>query len=505
MQMSGVNPSGVITGHPIEVKYDNQGSVTVEKIQVSLKRWIALKSYSPRTKQKFKKEIIATVCEPRGVKAHSSESHYFQFKIPENVDTSNGKFCKVIRIEYFLKFEIFAGMFHNNIKLKVPIEIGSVPINTVKNPWIPDEVPSFRPQVMDATVPVAPTFSIEAFSISPEGMPAPSELNTLDNDLREVELSLEKPRKCRGLYCIIQGSAQVNWSEMTFGKHQHSVSYKSNQIFLNKKIYLFKNKEAEVKELPADSHRYNFSFKLPELLPYTVSSTHGDIIYFVEAVLIIPVPWAFNKKENILFAIAGYEDLNLYPELRLPLNVDHTTVFFMESEPLIITINLPYSGFALGQTMSIKVKFDNKGNVSVIKTEINLKRVISCTSEKPIIKTKKEEQIIASVTTHGVEAKSLACYNCTIEIPKNILISNSRHCKVVRVDYILNFEAHVGMLRNNIKFDVPITIGSVPINDCIDVTIQKPTAPPLESIIAENVLPPSFEEAVKTLQFDSTQ
>ncbi|KAG5676255.1 hypothetical protein PVAND_006103 [Polypedilum vanderplanki] len=325
-----------------------------------------------------------------------------------------------------------------------------------------------------------------------------------------VELNLDHSKKLRGCYLIVHGHARAHWKEHhSSGKSSHTVSYEGLEIYINTKIYLFGNSGAEAIEIGAGIHRFNFSCELPYQLPYSMHTSHGEIMYFVKAVL--DIPWAFDKECQIPFLIVRYEDLNLYPRLRLPLDVDKLTTFFLDSEPLKTTISLPYTGFAIGQKIPIKIKYLNQGTVSVKETEIKLKRLISFTSQTPHVKVKTEKQMMSKVVTGGVESKSSIEHDCYLEIPKIALNSNGLYCRVVRVEYFLKIEAHVGMFHNNVKIVVPITIGSSPITMHAESYVQEnlgyPIAPsiysptaPEEHIVAEDDFPPSFEEAIGTSQ-----
>jgi hypothetical protein len=127
----------------------------------------------------------------------------------------------------------------------------------------------------------------------------------------------------------IYGSARACWSETNESeKDTITTRYVGREIYLDTKTYLFGH-GAETQELPAGIHRYNFSCQLPHMLPETIKVANGEIEYHVEAFL--DVPWhsilSFDRKAIIPFTVVRNDDLNFYPELKLPQNREEVKTF----------------------------------------------------------------------------------------------------------------------------------------------------------------------------------
>lgn len=129
--------------------------------------------------------------------------------------------------------------------------------------------------------------------------------------------------------------------------------------------------------MASGTYNYEFSCQLPARLPATFRASHGSITYDVEAVL--DIPWAFDKQFKLEFTVVRHDDLNNQPGLRIPIKseeIRRSCCLFWETEPLIMTVTLPCSGFALGQAIPVSIDLVNKSNVDVNRVEIVLKRII---------------------------------------------------------------------------------------------------------------------------------
>lgn len=190
-----------------------------------------------------------------------------------------------------------------------------------------------------------------------------------------------------GMYFKVYGVACCHWTESqsrTTGSGEnrrttnHTVHFRGENVYLNTKTYLFGYDGAPAVEIPSGTHRYNFALQLPPLLPASFEATHGHIRYDIEAVL--DVPWGFDREFKLQFTVLrNNDDLNHDPLLRIPCQMEDITTFCCfccQSAPLIMTVNVPRTGFAPGQNIPININFVNKSDVDVTRTKINLKRII---------------------------------------------------------------------------------------------------------------------------------
>lgn len=154
------------------------------------------------------------------------------------------------------------------------------------------------------------------------------------------------------------------------------MSFDGKEAYLNSKVYLFGHSGAEAIELPTGTHKYGLSFQIPPLVPASLEACHGNVRYHVEAVL--DVPWGFDKECIVGFKVLRNEDLNHYPELKFATRneeIKHFCFLCRNSEPFIMTVTLPYSGFVPGQDIPITIKYDNKSDVEIPNTRIVVRQV----------------------------------------------------------------------------------------------------------------------------------
>lgn len=188
------------------------------------------------------------------------------------------------------------------------------------------------------------------------------------------------------MYFNVYGAAKCHWTEtrtetVGSGENRRTVSstvhFKGKDVYLNSKTYLFGSEGGSSLVIQSGIHRYDFTCYLPSQLPASFEALHGNIRYNVEAVL--DIPWGFNKEFKLQFTLVRHDDLNHFPELAIPTSAEEVKQFcccFCLSDPMLITVTLPCSGFAPGQSIPIKISYRNKSNVVVQSTRINLKRII---------------------------------------------------------------------------------------------------------------------------------
>lgn len=189
-----------------------------------------------------------------------------------------------------------------------------------------------------------------------------------------------------GLYFKVHGEAYCSWRESErevrgYGEDRrvrdHQVHYEGREVYLDQRTYLFGHDGAEAVEMPCGAHRYEFALQLPPMLPASFEAAHGHIRYEVESVL--DIPWGFDKKFKLQFTVVGNDDLNFDPQLKLPCQGEKFRRFcclFCKSNPLVMTVNLPFTGFVPGQNVPFTINYNNKSDVTVDKTRISLNRII---------------------------------------------------------------------------------------------------------------------------------
>lgn len=267
------------------------------------------------------------------------------------------------------------------------------------------------------------------------------------------------------------GQARAHWTETRTsstgsGKNRrtttHTVHFEGKEVYLNSRTYLFGQHGGSAMDIQPGIHRYSFACQLPSEIPYSLDAAHGNIAYFVEAVL--DIPWKFDKEIKTSFTVVRHDDLNIYQELKLGQALEKYKTFcclFCESQPMLVQASIPCSGFAKGQSIPIKVQYTNKSDVDVLATHFKLYRGIYFTSQSPHTKTRSDVEVMVEKIDRGAKREQNVHIEAFLEIPSVLMNSNGRFCQTVKVEYYLQVEAVVDGCHSNPTLKFPITIGTV--------------------------------------------
>lgn len=242
-------------------------------------------------------------------------------------------------------------------------------------------------------------------------------------------------------------------------------------------MYLFGRQDGPAFELKSGKHKYKFSCQLPEQLPNSTSLKYGNIEYFVEAVL--EVPFMFDKEIKTPFFV-DCDDLNYCQSLKEPIRrVEQKN--FSQYEFVSFTVLLPCSGFVADQVVPVTIFYENNTNVSIWRSKITFVQSIEY-KNKDRSESKSEKYVVLENFVGGVSARNQKSVTTDIRIP-NVAISNTKYCGIITVKYTLEVEPEIGGINANIKIDIPIIIGKIPM---INVLQRPPSiyasAPPQEQI-----------------------
>lgn len=261
----------------------------------------------------------------------------------------------------------------------------------------------------------------------------------------------------------MEGEAACKWTESSgTGSNRRVTTYHGEEKYLNSISYLFGSKDGENLEVPIGVHTYNFVCQLPVPIPYSVEGKFGHVRYKVDANL--DISWAFDLKTERAFTVVRHEDLNLFPELRLPCEFEEMKTFcclFCKSEPLIVKVRLPKTGFALGERIPVTVELNNKSSTDVSHTIFTLKRVDRFNCISPFEKTNINKEEIVETRARGAKGGESVTFEELIEVPHILMISNNRYCKVFQITYELKVTAETDGMSVSPDIYLPITIGTV--------------------------------------------
>ena len=267
---------------------------------------------------------------------------------------------------------------------------------------------------------------------------------------------------------------------------------------MNTNIYLFGRQDGPAFELQSGTHKYKFSCQLPEQLPNSTCLKHGDIEYFVEAVL--ELPYMFDKEIKTPFFV-DCDDLNYCQSLKEPVRRVELRNF-SQYESLCTTVMLPCSGFVADQIVPITIFYENNSNASILRTKITFVQSIEYRN-KDRSEMKFEKYIVHENYAEGVNARNQKSVTTDFRIP-HVVISNTKYCGIISVRYTLEVEPELCGINANTKIDIPIIIGKIQMR----IDPQRPpsmhaSAPPQEQFDHElrksNIIPYLMLPLVKFL------
>lgn len=218
-------------------------------------------------------------------------------------------------------------------------------------------------------------------------------------------------------------------------------------------------------ELSAGAHKFNFSCVLPPQLPTSFESKYGYIRYQIKVEM--ERPWKYDIKHCFAFTVIKVLDLNYEsPALRSPLKREATKNFFfgLSSKTLFISAEIPMSGYVAGQNVAISITVNNETTTDVEETKFQLMKIIHYNSQTPRRKIRQRVEMAAEVKNVGVPAKSKGFVQAHLIIPP-VPPTNLAYCRVLQVSYEIQFVACVGGIHRNPVLRLPLTIGTVPLQN----------------------------------------
>uniref|UniRef100_A0A914CBH3 Arrestin C-terminal-like domain-containing protein n=1 Tax=Acrobeloides nanus TaxID=290746 RepID=A0A914CBH3_9BILA len=331
-----------------------------------------------------------------------------------------------------------------------------------------------------------------------------------------VIIELEEEMKARAVVLHMVGKAVTNWS-----CHEHREIYtdssgnrqtrsrteaiKDNEVYMENKTILWDGGADEI--LPEGSHRYDFSFNLPLICPPSFEGNFGYIRYYCSVK--IDRPWRFDEKEISAFSVLPFFDLNTIPYSISPVMKESTKNlgFICKHGRIYARIIIPKTGYVPGETIWAQIEMKNMSSRDIEGIEVSLMELsrfhghcsysghgASKTHSRLVAKSRKEVVI---------QGKQTLTEQISLQVPP--VVPSFNNCRIIQVDYQfkVEIEAH-GFLNNSLKIEIPILIGTYPLNNIpIDtltdpsrapdhLTPPQPTAPPMEM---DNP-PPTYGESI---------
>jgi hypothetical protein len=236
------------------------------------------------------------------------------------------------------------------------------------------------------------------------------------------------------------------------------------------------NYYSKIPAIQPGKHQYNFMCVLPNEVPTSVEEEKGHVRY--TASVILERPWKFDLKYCLGLTVIRHIDLNTeLPALRMPLQMEVSKTFnclFCASQPMIMQVMLPMSGFVAGQNVAITIIITNPTSTAVDHVELKFVKIIRYTSDFPRTKIVTDYRTIHKDMCVGSIANGIKQYDKQFQVPL-LPPSTLNRCRVVDVSYHMHVKAKVSGCHKSPVIKFPVVLGTIPFRDLYQT--PQPSAP----------------------------
>ncbi|KDR23481.1 arrestin domain-containing protein 17-like [Zootermopsis nevadensis] len=327
-------------------------------------------------------------------------------------------------------------------------------------------------------------------------------------------LTVDSPKKIRGIVIHFKGEAAVKWSETETKTKQSTpaatitstgnegnvaaaatataaaaaavgssiqnvtVNFSSHEQYFENKFNLLGGSGET--ELPAGDLCYPFATHLPPNLPSSFEGEHGHVRYTVKAIL--DRPWKFDQEAKAAFTVISPLDLNTHQTAKEPVKKEvskHFGFCCWSSGPLTMTLSLPVSGYVPGQDIPITVDVENNSDVPIREVKCTLRKLLTFTVTSPHKSTKKDDINIGELVLGTVEPHGTSNWTQVLKVPP-LPPSNLNNCSIIDLDYDLKVKAKASKWHRDLQLATPIILGTVPLTSYQPPVFSSGEKPPGE-------------------------
>ncbi|ODN00468.1 Arrestin domain-containing protein 1 [Orchesella cincta] len=266
------------------------------------------------------------------------------------------------------------------------------------------------------------------------------------------------------------GKGVVNWEKEHYfvenSNNRGRPRIPDEETYIYQEKYLIGERAESPVTLPPGVHSFPYFFTLSPWLPSSFEGRHCHIRYSLQATLVRAL-FKDLKSEPLKFLIKGILDLNQYPTIARPINVNEQKnwdFLCWKLWSVVFNLSIDKTGFVPGEILKFLAKFNNScSNVKLTpvkayliqKVTVKAPRAKSSYEHKvlkvkgPIIEGGEIENWEGSFEVPHVEPSGLGLY------PSQVLRFNVQYCLKVVAKNVFN----------TISRKVGLTIGTIAIRD----------------------------------------
>ncbi|XP_023175765.1 arrestin domain-containing protein 3 [Drosophila hydei] len=322
-----------------------------------------------------------------------------------------------------------------------------------------------------------------------------------------INLTTTSNKSVNAVYILFEGAAKVRWEEhRSRTVNGRSESY--TEYFRGNEQYLYTRTDViGESELPAGMHTYTFCIPLPLECPTSCVEKYGKIAY--ELSLVVDRSWRFNNEFKQPLTVLQTYNLNMYPEMLVPLKSEDIKYFCCwpcSSGPVISTLTIPFGGYAPGQRIHYVLHIDNQSHGYDLEgIKISLIQIYEFRASTPSYKSRTHKNTLCSeYQAEHVRRLSKRLINASLVIPP--VPPSSRNQRIINVSYQIQMAIKTGGCHTDSEIEMPIIVGTIPLAQSAEnpnnVATWIPQTPDTPTGAAADLppsydtcKPPSFEQA----------
>ncbi|XP_078599304.1 arrestin domain-containing protein 3-like [Branchiostoma floridae x Branchiostoma japonicum] len=272
--------------------------------------------------------------------------------------------------------------------------------------------------------------------------------------------------KARGVRVRFHGFAYLHWTESHgSGEHRRTEHYSAEETYFNQTLTVWGkesgDKTGENPILPAGYHEFPFRYQLGTALPSSFEGGIGYVRYSIKG--IVDRPWRFDHTTKYAFTILDMYDLNQEQSAMMPsTNQNSKTLCCLccTSGPIELQAQTDRGGYCPGERVLVRGSLENNSNTRITKTTAKILQTVTFHATR---KSRSSHQTLSS-------AEGLGCRSRLSENIGDLVLpvpaappSGLRYCSIIDITYVAQVKAHIDGPHVNLKVELPIIIGSVPL------------------------------------------
>ncbi|KAG5675310.1 hypothetical protein PVAND_005221 [Polypedilum vanderplanki] len=215
--------------------------------------------------------------------------------------------------------------------------------------------------------------------------------------------------------------------------------------------------------LHAGDHKFSFKYTLPYNLPQTTNQKKLDvetIFYYCAAIL--STGSILDSKCRTDFILKRRDYSNRFPILRQPVIKEYQKNFYgifgKRGGPILMKVMLPYAGITVGETIQLKIQYDNQSKLEISQTKIELVESIIKSYKGDEVCFCEKSFVVDYIDGIGINDFKELKYN--FKVPDDIHNSDLLYTNYMKTKHSIQIQGIVKNMHFNPRVFIPIVIGS---------------------------------------------